>query len=80
MCLWEGETVMEQSKLDRINELARKSRTEGLTPEETEEQQKLRSEYIASFRRSLQATLDTVYVEEKNGEPVKLQRKTPPLS
>lgn len=80
MCVWEGETDMEQSKLDRINELARKSRAEGLTPEEAEEQQKLRSEYIASFRRSLQATLDTVYVENENGESVKLQRKAPPLS
>ena len=54
--------------IERINELARKSRAEGLTPEEVEEQQKLRSEYIASFRRSLQATLDTVYVENENGE------------
>ena len=69
---------MEQSKLDRINALARKARTEGLTAEEAAEQQQLRSEYIASFRRSLQATLDTVYVEDENGEPVKLQRKLPP--
>ena len=42
---------MEQSRIDRINELARKSRTEeGLTPEEKEEQARLRQEYVAAFR------------------------------
>ena len=36
--------------IERINELARKSRTEGLTPEEKAEQQKLRQEYIAAVK------------------------------
>ena len=45
---------MTQDKIDRINELARKQRTEeGLTDEERAEQQKLRSEYINSIKRNL---------------------------
>lgn len=57
---------MEQSKLDRINELARKQKTVGLTEEERAEQKILRDEYRAAFRRSLIASLDnTVLVDEK---------------
>ena len=37
---------MEQSKIDRINELARKKKAEGLTPAEIEEQAALRAEYV----------------------------------
>ena len=45
---------MEQVKIDRINELARKSKTEaGLTPEEKEEQAALRQEYVAAVRANL---------------------------
>lgn len=44
---------MKQEKIDRINALARKSRTEGLTPEEKLEQQLLRQEYISAFRASM---------------------------
>ncbi|MBR5371472.1 MAG: DUF896 domain-containing protein [Oscillospiraceae bacterium] len=57
---------MEQSKLDRINALARKQKTVGLTDAEKAEQQVLRDEYRAAFRRSLTASLDnTVLVDEK---------------
>ena len=42
---------MEQSKIDRINFLARKSRESGLTEDEKKEQQKLRAEYVAAFRK-----------------------------
>lgn len=64
---------MEQSRIDRINELARKSRTpEGLTPEEKEEQAMLRQEYVKAFRASLENQLNnTVLVDEKgNKTPV----------
>ena len=71
---------MEQSKIDRINELAHKAKTAGLTPEETSERQRLREEYIASFRRSLQSTLDNAYVTDENGKEVKLPKKEKPLS
>ena len=42
---------MEQSKIDRINFLARKSKAEGLTEEEKAEQLELRKEYIESYKR-----------------------------
>ena len=53
--------------IERINELARKSRTEGLTPEEKAEQQKLRQEYIAAVKMNLRTQLDNIDVQEKDG-------------
>ena len=44
--------------IDRINELARKSKAEGLTEEEKAEQAKLRQEYIAACKSNLMAHLD----------------------
>ena len=67
---------MEQQKIDRINALARKSRTpEGLTPEEKEEQAALRQEYLAGFRRNLTAQLDNTVVEYPDGTRRPLKRK-----
>lgn len=51
---------MEQLKLDRINELARKAKSQGLTESEKEEQQKLRREYIDAYKASLRAHLDHI--------------------
>ena len=68
---------MEQKKIDRINELARKSKAEGLTPAEAEEQKQLRAEYIAGFRASLTAQLDNTVVVDEDGNRAPLQRKTP---
>lgn len=51
---------MEQAKLDRINELARKARNEALTPDEQEEQQRLRREYIDAYKDSLRAHLEHI--------------------
>ncbi|MBQ4104657.1 MAG: DUF896 domain-containing protein [Clostridia bacterium] len=58
---------MEQSKIDRINFLARKSRGSGLTEEEKKEQQKLRTEYVAAFRKNLVNTLESTIVERPDG-------------
>ena len=44
---------MEKIKIDRINELARLSKERELTPNEREEQKKLREEYLEEFRRGL---------------------------
>lgn len=62
---------MNQEKIDRINWLARKSRSEGLTPEELEEQALLRREYIDDFKRNLRSQLDLIEIadddkDEKN--------------
>ena len=66
---------MENSKLERINELARKAKAEGLTPEEQNEQKALREEYIVQFRKSLRAQLDNVYVLDEDGNEVKIGKK-----
>ena len=66
---------MEQSKIDRINELARKARTEGLTAGEREEQQALRQEYIAAYRKSLTDILDNSYIQRPDGSKEKVRRK-----
>jgi len=48
---------MDQKKMDRISELSRKSRAEGLTEEEKAEQAKLRQEYIDDVKRNMRAML-----------------------
>lgn len=66
---------MEQSKIDRINFLARKSKSEGLTPEEKAEQDALRKEYIASFRASMTGILDNTYIQRPDGTKEKVGKK-----
>lgn len=66
---------MEQYKIDRINALAKKAKTEGLTPEETAERQALREEYIAEFRGSLKAQLDNTLVINPDGTSYRLKQK-----
>lgn len=58
--------------IERINELARKSKTVGLTPEEKQEQAKLRREYIDSVLGSLRRDLDNTYIINENNEEVKI--------
>lgn len=71
---------MEQNKINRINELAKKAKTSGLTPSEKEEQQLLRSEYIKAFRNNLKSTLDTIVVIDEQGKqrPLKEKQNTAP--
>lgn len=67
---------MEQRKIDRINELARKAKTpEGLTPEELAERDALRQEYVAAVRASLTAQLDNTYIQYPDGARRKLRRR-----
>ena len=58
--------------IQRINELARKAKAEGLTPAEKEEQQKLRREYIAAVKMNLRTQLDNIDMQEKDGTIVNL--------
>jgi uncharacterized protein YnzC (UPF0291/DUF896 family) len=69
---------MEQSKIDRINELARKKKAEGLTPAEIEEQAALRAEYIAGFRASLTAQLENTVMVDPDGTKHKIEKKNKP--
>ncbi len=66
---------MEQKKIDRINYLARKSRSEGLTDKEKEEQKILREEYVMSFKRSLVSQLENTYILESDGTKRKVHKK-----
>ena len=67
---------MEQKKIDRINEFARRVKAgETLTPQELAERDALRREYIESYRRSLVAQLDNTYIVDEEGNKQKLKRK-----
>lgn len=61
--------------INRINELARKSKTLGLTEEEKKEQEKLRAEYIKNVRESLRANLNSISIIEKDGSVTDLGKK-----
>lgn len=64
-----------EKKIKRINELARKSKAEGLTSEEKMEQAALRQEYIAAFRRNLRGQLDNIDIKEADGSITNLGEK-----
>ena len=66
---------MKQKGIDRINELAKKSKTVGLTPEEKDEQAKLRKEFIAEVRMNLRSQLDNIDIKEKDGSITNLGEK-----
>lgn len=56
---------MDKLRIDRINELAKKSKAEGLTDLEKQEQDKLRKEYINLFKKNLKAQLDCIEFVDK---------------
>lgn len=66
---------MEVSKIDRINVLARKAKSEGLTEAEKKEQAALRKEYIASVRMNLRTQLDNINIQEDDGSITNLGEK-----
>lgn len=68
---------MEKKDIDRINELARKKKTVGLTASEVEEQMRLRRQYLDEFRENLKQTLDQVYIEREDGTYEQLKKKPP---
>lgn len=66
---------MEQESIARINALARKAKTVGLTEEEARERDALRREYVAAVRQSLRAQLDNTYLVDEAGNKRPLPRK-----
>lgn len=66
---------MTEEKINRINELARKQKVEGLTDEERQEQYALRKEYIEAYKRSLISQLENTYIVEPDGTKRKVQRR-----
>lgn len=67
---------MTQEKINRINELAHKSKTVGLSEEEKNEQAVLRREYIDSFKASLIGQLENTYIVDEKGNKKKVRRKS----
>ena len=66
---------MDKAQIERINELARKKKAEGLTEEETKEQAALRAQYLREFRANMEATLQAVRVEQEDGTYKPLVKK-----
>ncbi|MBQ7010525.1 MAG: DUF896 domain-containing protein [Clostridia bacterium] len=66
---------MEQKKLDRINELAKKAKEAELTAEEKAEQKILREEYIRDFRASLRGILDNSVIRRPDGTEEKVANR-----
>lgn len=66
---------MNEAKIARINELAHKSKAEGLTEAEKKEQQLLRQEFLMAVRQNLKSQLDNIDIEEPDGTIVNLGEK-----
>jgi uncharacterized protein YnzC (UPF0291/DUF896 family) len=66
---------MIDEKILRINALVKKSKEVGLTEEEQAEQKRLREEYVASFRESLRAQLESTTVVNPDGTSYRLREK-----
>ncbi|MBQ7294662.1 MAG: DUF896 domain-containing protein [Clostridia bacterium] len=68
--------MVTQAQIDRINELARKAKTEGLTEEELKERDILRRAYIDSFKASLVGQLENTYIVDEKGNKRKVTKKS----
>lgn len=66
---------MEHEKIERINELARKRKTVGLTEQELTEQAALRQEYLQGFRANMEAVLESTVIQRPDGTKIPLQKK-----
>ena len=66
---------MTPEAIQRINELARKAKAQGLTPEEAQEQKRLRQEYLDSVRKTLVSQLENISLLEPDGTKKKVQKK-----
>ncbi len=59
---------MDKKKIERINELAKKAKTVGLTDEEIAERDVLRKEYLAAIRENFRQTLESIEIVDNKGE------------
>ena len=66
---------MENTKIQRINELARLAKERELTQEELNERDTLRKEYIAEWRKGAEQVLDNTDIQTPDGKKHKLQKK-----
>ncbi|HIS57575.1 MAG: DUF896 domain-containing protein [Lachnospiraceae bacterium] len=66
---------MDHIKIERINELARKKKTEGLTPEEAMEQAVLRREYIEAMKDNLRESLNRIKIQNPDGSIIDVKKR-----
>lgn len=66
---------MDESKIQRINELYKKKKEGTITEEELAEQALLRAEYVEAVRNNLRSTLSNVSIQEKDGTITPLTKK-----
>ena len=67
--------IVTEKEIARINELARKSKAEGLTESEQKEQKELREKYIEAIRRNLRGQLNNIDILNKDGKIENLGEK-----
>ena len=70
---------MDKKQIDRINELARKKKAEGLTEEELAERAALRQQYITEWRENTRAMLDGIVIQRPDGTTEPLRKKRPTI-
>ena len=68
---------MDKKQIERINELARKKKAEGLTEAEAAEQAALRQQYITEWRENTRAMLDGIVIQRPDGTTEPLKKKSP---
>lgn len=66
---------IDEKKIARINELYRRSKAEGLTDAEKQEQKLLRLEYVQAIRANLRSQLNNIDIQEKDGSVYNLGKK-----
>lgn len=62
--------------IQRINELAQKAKSEGLTPTETKERDELRRKYIDLFKNNLRQTLENTTFVDESGQEINFPKKS----
>lgn len=62
--------MLDEKKINRINELANKKKTSGLSEVEAKEQSKLRAEYLQAFRGNFKKTIENTKVIDPEGNDV----------
>lgn len=67
--------MVNEKTIERINELYRKSKAEGLTTAEAEEQAKLRREYIDAFKANLRSNLETIKIQQPDGTLIDVKQR-----
>ena len=68
--------VISDKKLERINELAKKAKTVGLTEEEIAERDILRKEYLQNFRKRFESQIERIQILEPDGSITPVRKRT----